>query len=72
MRTYEWPGLPVVLASGYAELPQSDLAAVAERLTKPFQQGQLAAALTRVTGRGEGANVVPLRGQDTHRPRASG
>lgn len=48
----EWPGLPVVLASGYAELPEGALAAVAERLTKPFKPGDLASALARATGSG--------------------
>jgi two-component SAPR family response regulator len=41
------PGLPILLASGYAELPSSagiDL----PRIGKPYQQDQLAAEITKV------------------------
>jgi CheY-like chemotaxis protein len=41
-----WPGLPVILASGYADLPQNgDGLRNLPRLSKPFLQGQLAAAI---------------------------
>jgi PAS domain S-box-containing protein len=42
------PGLGLVLATGYAELP-SDQGADLVRLTKPFDQKQLAAALAKAT-----------------------
>jgi len=38
------PGLPVILATGYAELPQGVAASIG-RLSKPFMQGALADAL---------------------------
>jgi YesN/AraC family two-component response regulator len=43
----EWPDLPVILASGYAEVAPSvriDL----PRLSKPFSQGELADELARI------------------------
>ena len=45
------PGLPVILATGYAELP-SNLDATALRLDKPFRQKDLVTAIAR---------AVPLR-----------
>ena len=42
-----WPNLPVILASGYAELP-ADLAGEVSRLGKPFTQVQLSEAIDRV------------------------
>jgi CheY-like chemotaxis protein/anti-sigma regulatory factor (Ser/Thr protein kinase) len=41
----EWGGIPVVLASGYSELPIKSLGYV--RLQKPFAQAQLSAAIER-------------------------
>jgi signal transduction histidine kinase len=41
------PELPIILASGYAELPESDGLADLLRLSKPFGQAQLAAAIER-------------------------
>jgi signal transduction histidine kinase len=43
-----WPHLPVILATGYAELPK-DASPVLPRLSKPFQQEELAAAIAHVT-----------------------
>ncbi|QNT68185.1 response regulator [Defluviicoccus vanus] len=40
----QWPGLPVLLATGYAELPMLS-AAELPRLAKPFRQDDLAAAI---------------------------
>lgn len=65
----ERPGVPVLLASGYAELPDDVCGAVAERLTKPFGQDRLAAALARATGAARAGNVVPLPGRDTGQAR---
>ncbi|TDK31769.1 response regulator [Rhizobium deserti] len=45
-----FPGLPVILASGYAELPEDHGLADMLRMTKPFTQEQLHAALQRATG----------------------
>jgi len=55
-----WPDLPVLLVSGYAELPE-DEARDLIRLAKPFRQGQLVAALEQavVARRATGA-VVPF------------
>jgi signal transduction histidine kinase len=44
-----FPGLPVILASGYAELPEDHGLADMLRMTKPFTQEQLHAALQRAT-----------------------
>jgi PAS domain S-box-containing protein len=41
----KWPALPVILATGYAELPPG-VASDLPRLNKPFSQKALAAALT--------------------------
>jgi CheY-like chemotaxis protein len=48
----EFPGLPIVLATGYAELPADADSLVAARLGKPFTQQALAAILDRVAGSG--------------------
>jgi CheY-like chemotaxis protein len=41
-----WPGLPVILATGYAELPPG-AANELPRLPKPFTQGELAKAVAQ-------------------------
>jgi len=55
-----WPDLPVLLVSGYAELPEgaaNDL----PRLAKPFRQDQLAPAVEQaVSARAPGGAVVPF------------
>jgi PAS domain S-box-containing protein len=59
----EWPELPVVLATGFAEIPSD--AMKLPRLPKPFGQSELALALVRakVDPRpGETARVLPFRG----------
>ena len=59
----EWPVLPVVLATGFAEIPSD--AMKLPRLPKPFGQSELALALVRakVDPRpGERARVLPFRG----------
>nr|WP_245273013.1 response regulator [Microvirga lotononidis] len=57
----EWPALPILLASGHAELPERRGLAV-PRLTKPFRQDELEHAIaTVVTPACEPINVVPLR-----------
>jgi PAS domain S-box-containing protein len=57
----EWPKIPVILATGYAEIPpaeESDL----PKLSKPFFEGALAAALVGIKSKRPNANrVVPFR-----------
>ena len=53
----EYPSLPVILASGYAELPEDKLSGLV-RLGKPFEQIDLARAL--VTSLRPEAQVVPF------------
>ncbi|MBS3649203.1 PAS domain S-box protein [Pseudaminobacter sp. 19-2017] len=52
------PGMPVVLATGYAELPEG-LQSELPRLSKPFGQRELQAAVKAATeGKGKGSQVV--------------
>ncbi|MFS8145850.1 PAS domain S-box protein [Rhizobium sp. BR 249] len=44
----EWPEMPIILATGYAELPEGSGMANLPRLGKPFSQAQLAEAISRV------------------------
>ncbi|PDS81283.1 PAS domain-containing sensor histidine kinase [Rhizobium sp. L43] len=44
----EWPEMPIILATGYAELPEGTAIANLPRLGKPFSQAQLAEAISRV------------------------
>ncbi|MBY5367284.1 PAS domain S-box protein [Rhizobium leguminosarum] len=44
----EWPDMPIILASGYAEIPQGADIVDLPRLGKPFSQAQLAEAISRV------------------------
>jgi signal transduction histidine kinase/ActR/RegA family two-component response regulator len=55
----EWPELPIVLATGYADPPVTvgDLMV----LTKPLQPEDLAAALARAVELSTPMNIVPLR-----------
>jgi hypothetical protein len=43
------PNLPVLLATGYAELPNGSNAAL-PRIGKPFTQAQLAQEIAKLTG----------------------
>jgi CheY-like chemotaxis protein len=45
----KWPDLPVILATGYAELPE-DADREVPRLGKPFMQSDLERALRQVAG----------------------
>ena len=42
-----WPDLPVILATGYAELP-AEIGATLHQITKPFMQHDLVKALAKV------------------------
>ncbi|KAF5882713.1 MULTISPECIES: PAS domain-containing sensor histidine kinase [Rhizobium] len=44
----EWPEMPIILATGYAEIPEGAGIANLPRLGKPFSQAQLADAISRV------------------------
>jgi signal transduction histidine kinase/ActR/RegA family two-component response regulator len=51
---------PIILASGYVELPENDDLAL-PRLAKPFREEELAAAIDRATReQGEPENVLPF------------
>jgi len=56
----QWPELPVILASGYAELPHGEDPGL-PRLSKPYQQDELAARIAQVVDRTPyAANVIPI------------
>ncbi|QJX08934.1 MULTISPECIES: hybrid sensor histidine kinase/response regulator [Rhizobium] len=44
----EWPEIPIILATGYAEIPEGAGIANLPRLGKPFSQAQLAEAISRI------------------------
>jgi signal transduction histidine kinase len=56
-----WPELPIILATGYADLPNGEDPGL-PRLSKPYQQEELSAMITQVLGpvRDEVDNVIPL------------
>jgi CheY-like chemotaxis protein len=53
-----WPGLPVILATGYADLPNGEEPGL-PRLAKPYLQSELAAQIAKALA-GTAANVIPL------------
>jgi CheY-like chemotaxis protein len=56
----QWPELPVILATGYAELP-SGMDPSLPRLSKPYLQEELVAQIAKVLS-AVPTNVVPLDG----------
>jgi hypothetical protein len=50
--------LPIILATGYAELPNGEDPGL-PRLSKPYLQDELAMQITKIAG-GAAANVVSL------------
>ncbi|GAA3081256.1 PAS domain-containing sensor histidine kinase [Rhizobium viscosum] len=44
----EWPEMPIILATGFAEIPEGSGIIDIPRLGKPFSQAQLAEAISRV------------------------
>jgi CheY-like chemotaxis protein len=44
----EWPDMPIILATGFAEIPEGADIIDVPRLGKPFSQVQLAEAIGRV------------------------
>ena len=62
----EWPDLPIILATGYADLPNEEDPGW-PRLSKPYQQDELAAAIVRVFELVvTNGNVVPLTRHGAH------
>ena len=58
----EWPDIPVLLATGYADRVRSDDIGL-PKLTKPYMQRELADAVVRMNSpRRKGDRVVPLPG----------
>ena len=55
----KWPELPVIIATGYAELP-GELDPSVPRLSKPYRQQDLAAVVARLIGGQPGAAPAPL------------
>jgi signal transduction histidine kinase len=53
-----WPGLPIILASGYAELPNGEDPDL-PRLSKPYLQDELAAQIAKALAE-TAKNVIPL------------
>jgi CheY-like chemotaxis protein len=59
----EWPGIPVIIATGFAEMAEQ-AGPHLPKLAKPFTEAELAAALDRfVLGAREGGRVVPFPGR---------
>ena len=54
----QWPSLPIILATGYAELPNGEDPGL-PRLAKPYLQSELAAQIAKALA-GTAANVIPL------------
>ena len=57
----DWPNLPIILATGYADLPHGEDPGL-PRLSKPYQQDELATMIAHVLGTVEArpANVISL------------
>ena len=56
-----WPDLPVLIVSGYAEIPAGAALGI-PRLAKPFRPHQLAAAVAETASKPGSGKVVNLRG----------
>ena len=55
----KWPELPVIIATGYAELP-GELDPSVPRLSKPYRQQDLAAVVAQLVGEQPAAEPAPL------------
>ena len=53
------PNMPIILASGYAELPNGEDPGL-PRLAKPYRREELVAAVSNLFGLGTGGKVVPI------------
>jgi CheY-like chemotaxis protein len=56
----ERPELPILLVSGYADIP-ADTPDQLRKLNKPFDQAALAHAVSDAVGLSHGAAIIPLR-----------
>ncbi|SHJ95795.1 PAS domain S-box-containing protein [Roseomonas rosea] len=63
------PGLPVLLVSGYADLP-AEVAGRLTKLNKPFSQAALAAAVAALAAPGRG-NIIPLEERRAAGPKSA-
>lgn len=54
-----WPAMPIILATGYAELPNGEDPGL-PRLAKPYKQEDLAEQIARLTDSGGAGNVIPI------------
>ncbi len=54
-----WPGIPIILASGYADLPNGEDPRL-PRLSKPYQQEELAEQIALLMDPPASANVIPI------------
>jgi CheY-like chemotaxis protein len=54
-----WPALPIILASGYADLPNGEDPGL-PRLSKPYQQDELASQIARAFEPAAPTNVIPI------------
>jgi CheY-like chemotaxis protein len=57
-----WPDLPVVMTSGYAEIPNGAALGV-PRLPKPFRTYQLAIAIAETAIRAGAKKILPFPGR---------
>jgi signal transduction histidine kinase len=55
----DWPAIPVVLASGYVELP-GDIDPTTPRLSKPYRQADLASILSSLVDKRPVSNIVSI------------
>jgi PAS domain S-box-containing protein len=55
----DWPNLPVLLVTGYADLADTEFGG-RYRLSKPYRQDELAAQITRMIEASVVSNVVPI------------
>jgi CheY-like chemotaxis protein len=55
------PTLPIILATGYADLPNADDPGL-PRLAKPYRRDEMARMLTTLIGPEPAANVVKISG----------
>ena len=61
------PDLPLILATGYAELPEGESLSLL-RLSKPYRQEDLSAAIARAVGPLPPLAPAPCSGRDGPRP----
>jgi PAS domain S-box-containing protein len=55
-----WPALPVLLATGYADLPEGELMGFI-RLSKPYRQEELSVRIAQLLGESRVSEITPMR-----------